>query len=82
MTENISLQNKSFLMGEMPRCRSQCDDCKDTMYNGCAGKDCRHKATTVLKIKYLHKTGHFCTNCATDLLELGLVELEYQTKER
>jgi hypothetical protein len=38
-------------------------------YKDCAGKDCKHKGTTLLRIKYLQKKGYFCDSCAADLLQ-------------
>jgi hypothetical protein len=38
-------------------------------YKDCAGKDCKRKGRTLLRIKYLQKNGYFCDSCAEDLLQ-------------
>ena len=40
----------------------------------CAGLNCSNKATTILKVKYINKTGLFCKQCTLDLLQLELAE--------
>jgi hypothetical protein len=42
----------------------------------CVGKDCKREGTTLLKIKYLQKTGYFCNVCTSELLQLGLAVQE------
>ena len=38
----------------------------------CAGRDCKKIGTTMLKVRFLNKTGIFCEVCAEDLLAAGL----------
>jgi hypothetical protein len=45
-------------------------------YKQCAGKGCKSEGKTLLKIKYLQKTGYFCNFCTSELLQLGLVVQE------
>jgi hypothetical protein len=37
-------------------------------YKKCAGKGCDRVGKTLLKIRYLNKTGLFCDRCTKDLL--------------
>jgi hypothetical protein len=50
------------------------DNYKAEDYKKCAGKGCSHTGNTILRIKFIQKEGAFCKDCATDLLNLGLVE--------
>ena len=43
-------------------------------YKECAGLKCSKKPTSVLKVKYINKTGSFCQKCKSDLLQLELAE--------
>jgi hypothetical protein len=45
-------------------------------YKDCAGKDCKRKGMTLLRIKYLQKTGYFCNFCTSELLQMGLAVQE------
>jgi hypothetical protein len=45
-------------------------------YKQCAGKGCKEEGKTLLKIKYLQKTGYFCNFCTSELLQLGLAVQE------
>jgi hypothetical protein len=45
-------------------------------YKDCAGKDCKYKGTTLLRINYLKKNGYFCDSCAADLLQSGIAVKE------
>jgi hypothetical protein len=38
-------------------------------YKDCAGKDCKRKGRTLLRVKYLNKNGYFCDSCTADLLQ-------------
>jgi hypothetical protein len=38
----------------------------------CSGKGCKNLGKTLLKIRYINKTGLFCHSCAEDLLDQGL----------
>lgn len=38
-------------------------------YKDCAGKDCKRKGRTLLKINFLNKKGYFCDSCTADLLQ-------------
>ena len=40
--------------------------------NKCSGRNCTKIGKTILKIRYINKTGLFCDSCAEDLLEQGL----------
>ena len=40
----------------------------------CAGLKCSNKPTALLKVKYINKSGFFCQQCTTDLLQLELAE--------
>jgi hypothetical protein len=40
----------------------------------CAGKFCENKAIYCLQIKYVNKSGWFCSNCAKDLEQNGFVK--------
>lgn len=40
----------------------------------CAGTKCTNKPPSVLKVKYINKTGSFCKQHAKDLLQLELAE--------
>lgn len=40
----------------------------------CAGKGCKRKGKTYLKILLVNKSGWFCTLCESDLKEIGLVD--------
>jgi hypothetical protein len=40
----------------------------------CAGLKCSNKPTALLKVKYINKSGSFCQQCTTDLLQLELAE--------
>jgi|tagenome__1003787_1003787.scaffolds.fasta_scaffold20960143_3 hypothetical protein len=40
----------------------------------CAGLKCSNKATTILKVKYINKIGHFCQQCSVDILKSELAE--------
>jgi hypothetical protein len=42
--------------------------------DSCAGLKCTNKPTTLLKVKYINKSGSFCQQCTTDLLQLELAE--------
>jgi hypothetical protein len=37
-------------------------------YKKCAGKDCDRIGRTILRIRYLNKTGLFCDCCVNDLV--------------
>lgn len=37
-------------------------------YKKCAGKGCDRAGRTILKVRYLNKTGIFCDSCVNDLL--------------
>jgi hypothetical protein len=37
-------------------------------YKKCAGKGCDRIGRTILKIRYLNKTGFFCDCCVNDLV--------------
>jgi hypothetical protein len=43
-------------------------------YKTCSGLNCSNQPTSILKVKYVNKTGHFCQRCTTDLLQLELAE--------
>jgi len=45
-------------------------------YKQYAGKGCKEEGKTLLKIKYLQKTGYFCNFCTSELLQLGLAVRE------
>ena len=45
-------------------------------YKDCAGKDCKHKGRTLLKINFLNKKGYFCDSCAADLIQSGIAVKE------
>jgi hypothetical protein len=38
----------------------------------CSGKDCQNMGNSILKIKYINKSGYFCDKCTRDLLDEGL----------
>ena len=38
-------------------------------YKDCAGKDCKRKGTTLLRINFLKQNGYFCDSCAADLMQ-------------
>jgi len=38
------------------------------------GLTCSNKPTALLKVKYINKSGFFCQQCTTDLLQLELAE--------
>ena len=40
----------------------------------CAGLKCTNKPIALLKVKYINKSGSFCQQCTTDLLQLELAE--------
>ena len=40
----------------------------------CAGLKCIKIPTSILKVKYINKIGHFCQKCKSDLLQLELAE--------
>jgi hypothetical protein len=40
----------------------------------CSGRNCKREPTTRLKIKYIKKVGAFCGQCASSLIDSGLVE--------
>ena len=40
----------------------------------CAGLNCSNKPTSILKVKYINKVGHFCQKCTDDLLQSELAE--------
>jgi hypothetical protein len=37
-------------------------------YKKCAGKGCDRAGRTILKVRYLNKTGLFCDSCVNDLV--------------
>jgi hypothetical protein len=37
-------------------------------YRKCAGKGCDRVGRTILKVRYLNKTGLFCDSCVDDLV--------------
>lgn len=37
-------------------------------YKKCAGKGCDRVGRTILKVRYLNKTGLFCDSCVNDLV--------------
>jgi hypothetical protein len=41
-------------------------------YKKCAGKDCERIGRTILKVRYLNKTGLFCDCCVNDLVAADL----------
>jgi hypothetical protein len=41
-------------------------------YKKCAGKDCEGIGRTILKVRYLNKTGLFCDCCMNDLVAADL----------
>jgi uncharacterized protein YkuJ len=43
------------------------------MQNTCAGKQCQRQGTQHLTVKYLHKSGWFCSSCKERLQADGLV---------
>ena len=47
----------------------------------CACKNCTNIGTTILKVKYIQKAGHFCKACAEDLLQAELVLNKNMKKE-
>lgn len=42
------------------------------VYKKCAGLYCNKNAKKRLRILYINKSGWFCNDCSTDLLNLGL----------
>jgi hypothetical protein len=40
----------------------------------CAGLKCSNPPTSILKVKYINKSGSFCKQCTSDLLQLELAE--------
>lgn len=38
----------------------------------CAGRGCEHRGISFLNIRFIHRKGFFCDNCASDLFRLGL----------
>jgi hypothetical protein len=48
----------------------------------CSGKGCKNLGKTLLKIKYINKTGLFCDSCAAGLLDHGLAFKEEGTCKR
>ncbi len=40
----------------------------------CAGLNCVNTPISILKVKYINKTGHFCQQCTADLLQHELAE--------
>lgn len=40
----------------------------------CAGFKCIKIPTSILKVKYINKIGHFCHKCTSELLQLELAE--------
>jgi hypothetical protein len=43
-------------------------------YKTCAGLNCTNKPLSILKVKYINKTGHFCEQCTYDLIQSELAE--------
>jgi hypothetical protein len=41
-------------------------------YKNCAGKGCDRVGRTILKIRYLNKTGLFCEYCVNELIAADL----------
>ena len=46
----------------------------------CACKGCINTGTTILEVKYIQKSGHFCRSCAKELLESGLIVNKKKSK--
>ena len=40
----------------------------------CAGLNCSNRPTSILKVKYINKIGHFCQQCSVDILKSELAE--------
>jgi hypothetical protein len=40
----------------------------------CAGLNCSNKSISILKVKYINKTGNFCQECTEDLIQSDLAE--------
>jgi hypothetical protein len=40
----------------------------------CAGLKCSNEPTFILQVKYINKSGSFCQQCTSDLLQLELAE--------
>jgi hypothetical protein len=49
-----------------------------TSLDVCAGLNCSNKSISILKVKYINKTGNFCQGCTDDLLKSGLAEIILQ----
>jgi hypothetical protein len=41
-------------------------------YKKCAGKGCDRVGRTILKVRYINKTGFFCDCCVNDLITADL----------
>jgi hypothetical protein len=39
----------------------------------CVGLGCNNNATSLLKIRYLNKSGHFCQACKNELIKSDLI---------
>jgi hypothetical protein len=46
----------------------------DPEYKTCMGRGCNNVATQYLKLVFVRKAGWFCSVCAEDLKENGLVD--------
>jgi hypothetical protein len=49
-------------------------------YKKCAGKGCDKVGKTILKIRYLNKTGLFCNSCVNDLIAADIAIVEDDPK--
>jgi hypothetical protein len=53
----------------------------DLEYKRCAGKGCNRVERTILKVRYLNKTGLFCDCCVNDLVAADLaIKVEGDSK--
>ena len=45
-------------------------------FKRCVAKNCNQEGTTILEIKYIKKSGLFCSSCAQEFKDLDLVDGE------
>jgi hypothetical protein len=61
-------------MNKKISCNNNIDKPEYKVEDVCAGLKCFNKPISILKVKYINKTGHFCQKCTADLLQLELAE--------